>query len=121
MKITNFSPSLITPNAEEFISIFEELGFERQHTKEDIDSGKVTSVTMKDENGNYFTVSGAPVPRDMLAVRMNVDNFEEAYEFLKSKGFVNTRGDERETTGNSISAYMLSPTGFAIVLTEHIK
>ena len=121
MKITNFSPILITSEDKSFISLFEELGFKPEHTKEEIDQGKVTAFTLKDESGNYMTIASAPVPKDMLAIRMNVDNFKEAYEFLKSKGFVNSRGDELEDTGNSISAYMVSPKGFAINLCQHIK
>ena len=31
MKITTFNPMILTPNADEVIKFFEELGFERKH------------------------------------------------------------------------------------------
>ncbi|WP_036608328.1 hypothetical protein [Oribacterium sp. P6A1] len=50
-----------------------------------------------------------------------MDDFEEAYEFLKSRGFKNSQGDKITDTGSSISALMISPTGFAISLDHHIR
>ena len=37
---------------------------------------------MKDSNGNYVDISEVDIglKEDMLAIRMNVDNFDEAYE-----------------------------------------
>jgi hypothetical protein len=52
---------------------------------------------------------------------MNVDNFEEAYNFLKSKGFVNPRGDNTVDTKSNKSAMLRSPSGFAFDLCQHIK
>ena len=42
---------------------------------------------MKDVNGFHVDVAQADVPRDMTIIRMNVDNFDEAYEYLTAKGF----------------------------------
>ena len=61
------------------------------------------------------------VPQTITGIRMNVDNFDEAYEFLKSKGFVNTRGDKVTDTGSAKATMMASPSGFMISLIEHIK
>ena len=52
---------------------------------------------------------------------MNVDNFEEAYNLLKEKGFTNFYGDHFVENETSISAVMISETGFAINLIQHIK
>ena len=52
---------------------------------------------------------------------MNVDNFDEAYEYLKSRGFVNTNGDKIAENGSSRAAMMMSPSGFGISLIQHIK
>lgn len=56
-----------------------------------------------------------------MAIRMNVDNFEEAYQLLLSHGFKNFYGDETVGTSSSKSAIMISPSGFVINLVQHIK
>ena len=57
----------------------------------------------------------------MTVIRMNVRDFEEAYDFLVSKGFKNAAGDEVTETPSSRSALMVSPSGFAISLSYHIR
>ena len=37
MKITTFNPMILSKNAEEIIKLFEELGFEKKHQKDNID------------------------------------------------------------------------------------
>ena len=116
------TPSLITEKAEEAIALFEALGFERKHKKTGINDADITSVRMKDENGFHVDVTKVEkMPRDLTAIRMNVDNFDEAYEFLKTRGFINAQGDKVTDTGSSRSTLMVSPSGFAISLTQHIK
>ena len=51
MKITSFNPQIITKDAEAVVRLFEALGFERRHIKEDIGDLSVTGIRMKDENG----------------------------------------------------------------------
>ncbi|MDO4806701.1 MAG: hypothetical protein Q4A07_05580 [Coriobacteriales bacterium] len=119
MKITAFNPLIVTPKAEEVVALFEELGFERAHTKEGI-NGHVTSVDLK--LGEDFRVNVAQsevVPQDLTAIRMNVRDFQEAYDFLVSKGFKNAQGDRIAETSSSMSALMVSPSGFAISLSYH--
>ena len=57
----------------------------------------------------------------MTYIRMNVDNFAEAYDILTAHGFKNTRGDGTIDTKSSKAATMVSPSGFTISLIEHIK
>lgn len=123
MKITSFNPLIIAKDTKEIVEVFEELGFERRHLSEDVDNrDDISSVRMKDANGFYVDVTqNERVPQTMTAIRMNVDNFDEAYEFLKSKGFVNTRGDKVTDTGSAKATMMASPSGFMISLIEHIK
>ena len=66
-------------------------------------------------------VENFSAPQDMTLIRMNVDDFEEAYNFLKSKGFVNPRGDNTVDTKTNKSAMLRSPSGFAFDLCQHIK
>ena len=77
---------------------------------------------MKHPDG--FRVDVAQVeqmPQDMTAIRMNVRDFEEAYEFLTAHGFKNSQGDRITDTGSSKATLMVSPSGYAISLAQHIK
>ena len=44
MKITSFNPLIVTKDAEPVIALFEDLGFEKRHTKEGITTGAVTGA-----------------------------------------------------------------------------
>ena len=62
------------------------------------------------------------VTKDAASVIMNVDDFDEALEFLKTKGFRNVKGtDETLDTATNKSAMIVSPSGFAFDLCQHIK
>ena len=123
MQITTFNPMILSKNADEIIKLFEELGFERRHKVDNIDSKDISSVRMKDSNG--FCVDVARVEsmeRDMTTMRMNVRDFDEAYEFLKARGFKNARNDDHTVESKSArSCLMIAPSGFSIQLTQHIR
>ena len=122
MKITGFNPLIVTKDAEAAIKLFEELGFERRHSL-DANTGTAdfTSVRMKNESGFYVDIANVQVPQDMTLIRMNGDNFDEAYEFLLSKGFTNPRGGHTVDTKTNKSCMMKSPSGYAFDLCQHIK
>jgi hypothetical protein len=123
MKITTFNPLILTKDSEATLKLYEALGFEKRHTITINENGKdITNYRMKNEGG--FAVDIAQVdgiPQDMTIIRMNVDDFDEAYEFLKSKGFTNPKGDETVDTRTNKSCMMRSPSGFAFDLCQHIK
>ena len=123
MKITSFNPQIITKNAEPIMKIFEELGFEKRHHPEGIGDLNVEGIRMRDANGFHLDISTPEVdlPQDVTVIRMNVDDFDEAYEMLKARGFKNFYGDKVVETKSSKSALMISPSGFAINLIHHIK
>lgn len=122
MKITGFCPLIVTKDAEAAIKVFEDLGFQRRHTKKDIEGGQNTNFAMKDANGNRVNIASSErVPQDLMSINVNVDDFDEAYEFFTSHGFVNTRGDKITRTSSSVDAFLVSPSGFAITLTQHIN
>jgi hypothetical protein len=125
MKITSFNPAIITKDAEPVIALFEALGFERRHTKTGINDSDITSVRMRytNEDGKVFHVdiTQASVPQDITAIRMNVRDFDEAYKMLEEKGFKNAQGDKITNTPSSVATMMVSPTGFAINVGEHIR
>jgi hypothetical protein len=123
MKITTFDPMIITPNAENVMRVFEDLGFEKTHAPvTTTETGDVASFRMKHEDGYHVDVADLKqIPKDMTYIRMNVDNFEEAYNILIAHGFKNTRGDGTIDTKSATAATMVSPSGFTISLIKHIK
>ena len=122
-KITSFNPQIITKDAEAVAKLFEEMGFEKRHNPKGIGDLDVTGIRMKDANGFYLDISqpDMQMPRDLTAMRMNVDNFAEAFELLTAHGFKNFYGNETVSTKSSESAIMISPSGFIINLVQHIK
>ena len=123
MQITTFNPMILSKDADQIIQLFEELGFERRHTVNNVDSRDITSVRMADANGFHVDVARVEsLPKDMTTMRMNVRDFEEAYEFLKAHGFTNARGEDHAVESASAkSCLMISPSGFSIQLTQHIR
>lgn len=129
MKITSFNPMILTKKPEEVIALFEALGFERRHQKTgETGNGEnnlnFPSVRMKDANGFHVDVCTANsdrLERDMTIIRMNVDDFDEAAELLKSHGFRESKAVPQNYTPSSKYAYFVSPSGFIIHLIKHIR
>ena len=123
MQITSFNPMILSRDADEIIKLFEALGFERQHKVDNIDGKDISSVSMTDANGFHVNVARVEsMDRDMTTMRMNVRDFDEAYEFLKAHGFKNARGDDHAVESKSArSCLMIAPSGFSIQLTQHIR
>ena len=121
MKITGFNPIITTEHLEETVALFEALGFERRHTKKDLGSTHSTLVRMGRDDFRV-DISGTPgVKQDRMYIRMNVDNFQEGYDFLVSKGFKSKWGDAPTKDASSMGVPMESPSGFTIALAEHLK
>ena len=125
MNITSFNPIIVTKDAEAVIALFEALGFERRHLKTGINGKDVSAVSMRytGEDGKVFHVNivSAPVPQDITTIRMNVSDFDEAYRMLEEKGFKNAQGGKITDTGTSKATMMVSPSGFSISVSEHVK
>ena len=122
MKITSFNPLIATKDAASAIKLFEELGFERRHTKEGIGKDNATDVRMKDGNGFHLDISQGD--GEWMMIRMNVDNLEEAIAFLEERGFHKARhaaANETVDTGSSRFNIMVSATGFILAVSQHIK
>ncbi|MCR4589485.1 MAG: hypothetical protein K5668_01525 [Lachnospiraceae bacterium] len=66
-------------------------------------------------------VTQAPVDKDITTIRMNVDDFDETYDFLQKNGFKNSQGDKVTETASSRSTMMVSPSGYSISISKHIK
>ena len=123
MKITSFNPQIITKNADPIIALFKELGFDVRHDQEGIGELNVEGIRMKNPDGFYLDIScpDADLPRDMVGIRMNVDDFDSAYQLLLKNGFKNVYGDATVDTLTGRSAVLISPSGFAVNLIRHKK
>ena len=122
MKITGFRPLIVTKDQENVAALFEELGFEKRHTKRDVEGGENVTYAMKDANGNCVNIANSNnIPQDLTAVSINVDNFQEAYDFFIGKGFVDPRGGKVTDTSSSRATLLFAPSGFAVSISEHLK
>jgi hypothetical protein len=122
MKITSFNPLIVTKDAESAITLFEQLGFEKRHTKEGISENNVTDVRMKDANGFHVDISEGD--NEWTMIRMNVDNLEEAIAFLEERGFHKARhaaAHETVDTGSSRFNIMVSESGYILAVSQHTK
>jgi hypothetical protein len=125
MKITGFNPLICSRHAEDVVRLFEALGFETTHTKENLNGENIHEYRMKDVNGHHVDVSSAgdrmPMPNDLTVIRINVDDFDEGMKFFSDRGFFNPLGDRTLDGGTSKDAILLSQSGFGIRLIQHIK
>ena len=122
MKITSFNQLIVTKDAESVIRLFEELGFEKRHTKEGISINQVTNVRMRDANGFHVDISEGT--GEWTMIRMNVDDLEEAIAFLEARGFHKARNSAAHDTidtGSSKINIMVSPSGFIFSVSQHMK
>ncbi len=119
MKITSFNPLIITKKADDIIKLFEELGFEQRHHNREYEDR--IGIRMSDSNGFHVdVVQSDTAPQGMMTIRMNVDNYEEAYDFLISHGFKNSNPESLELRSSKATG-MISPSGFMISLVQHKK
>ena len=123
MKITSFDPMIVSPKADDIVALFEDLCFEKRHNVQGTnDAVAYATVRMKHPNGYHVDVTqSAAVPRDMTAIRMNVDDLEGTIKLLTSHGFMDANGGKVTDLGSSKSVFMMSPSGFAISVVKHVK
>lgn len=126
MKITSFNPLIITKDAEETVKLFETLGFEKRHHTEgtSANDSDYDSIRMKSPDGFYVDITqNLNIPATIIAIRMNVDDLDEAVELLTSRGFSNPFGADNvvHETKSSKSVFLRSPSGFFITVIKHIK
>ncbi len=125
MKITSFNPLICSRHPEEVVKLFEALGFVTTHTKENVNGEGISEYRMKDGSGFHVDVSAAgdflPVPDDLVVIRINVDDFDEALKFFTDRGFINPLGGATIDGGSSKDIILLAPSGFAIRMIQHLK
>ena len=124
MKITSFNPLIATAHSDDVVKTFEELGFERRHTKEgvEIEDRDNTVFRMKDANGFYLDiVQDDALSKDITGIRINVDDFDEAYNLFVSNGFEKYLEEGAINTPSSKFVLLKSPSGFVVNLVQHKK
>ncbi len=125
MIITSFSPLIVTKDGEATVRLFEALGFEKSHnpTGTSAVGNAYTSYRMTDASGFHVDVSAtaAAMMQDLTAIRMNVDDFDAAYDFLIAHGFTSGQNGTVTNTGSAKACILFSSSGFAINLIQHIK
>ena len=123
MKITGFNPSILTSHSEDVIRLFEDMGFEIRHQDTNPEGIVSGSVRLKNVSGFAVDVTGTShFPQDTTVIRMNVDDFDSGYQLLQSHGFQNAMGDEVIIEAKHFKgADMISPSGFRIMLMQHIR
>ena len=97
-------------------------GFKQHHVKQNISEIKTTDVRMKDENG--FHVDVAYGDGEYTMIRVNVDDFDEVIEFFMSHGFRkphHERAHKTVDTGSSRYTMVVSPSGYILAVSQHIK
>ena len=122
MKITGFCPIIVTKDQDAVVATFEALGFEKRHTKTDIEGGANVGIAMKDADGNRISISSTTKDRtDITAILINVDHFQEAYDFFIGNGFIDPRGNKTTVTSSDQATMLIAPSGFPVVISEHFK
>lgn len=123
MKITTFDPIIVTAKVEDAVEVFETLGFEKKHTPiTDTGERDVQSYRMKNADGFHVDVADVnDIQQDMEYIRINVDDFDAAYEIFMKHGFTNPRGDGTIDQKSSKTASLISPSGYRVALVQHIK
>ena len=122
MNISSFNPLIVTKDAESAIALFEAMGFEQRHAKEGISANNVTDIRMKNADGFHVDVSKGT--GEWTMIRMNVDKLEEAIAFLEARGFHKARhavANKTIDTGSSRFNIMVSPSGFILAVSQHVK
>ena len=125
MKITSFTPQILTSHFDEVVKVFEALGFQKKHnpTGTSGTGSQFEGAWMEDANGFHVDVtSSTRMPeKDITAIRMNVDDYDQAHEWLLSQGFKSATGEKATETKSVKADLLVAPSGFGISLVEHKK
>ena len=125
MKITSFNPNIMTNDADAVAAVFEALGFVKKHqpTGQSSTGNQYKSYRMVDANDFHVDITSTSVARDRdaISIRINVDNYEEAYDMLIARGFTDTLAGRTTNTGSAKATALVAPSGFVINLIQHIK
>ncbi len=121
MKITGVNPLILTKNPEELVKQYEKLGFKVSHESKGLSAPDKTDLILSDDENHRIDIAEGTVETDLHMIRMNVSDFDEALELLKSLGYVSTSGESFIESATSKSVIMKGPTGSYINIVKHTK
>jgi hypothetical protein len=122
MKITGFNPSILTSKPDDLIQLFEDIGFEKSHNDDAAEGIASGSVRMKNADFRLDITTVESFTQDKNLIRMNVDDFEEAYKLFQNHGFCNALGDGVIMESDHFrGAHLVAPSGFEIMVMQHKK
>ena len=124
MKITSFYPMIVTRDSEDIVKLFGEMGFGVRHDFSGTTETDYRIIIMEDGDGHRVDIAEAETESDRVIIRLNVDDFEETIEFLLAHGFRKPRHERASKTvdtGSSTYTMLVSPSGYIMAVSQHIK
>lgn len=120
MKIKSLYPALITSKSEETIEFMKKSGFFIVHKRNDLFEPGETEYVLENTAGNRMDIVSVPSETtDSYAVRINVDNFEDALQSCIEDGFTVLKGPN--TKYNSKNTLLRSQNNMLVFLMQHIS
>lgn len=88
MKILAFYPVLMTHNSEKAIEDMKKYGFQIIHERNNFLVEGDSEYVLEDNNGHRIDIVNTPdITEDMHAIRVNVDDFDEAVKAFGEDGY----------------------------------
>ena len=120
MKITAFYPAVITDDAEKVVEKMKKFGFNVIHQRIISPDEGVSEYVMASENNQRTDVVCDPTASGELhAIRVNVDDFDEAVKMYGDEGFTVVKGPS--VMPDTKNVRLAAPGKPLILLMQHIK
>lgn len=120
MKITAFYPTIATNNTEKVIKDMEKLGFRIIHRRFDLFEKGDTEYVLETENGQRMDVVSCPeIEENFYAIRVNVDDFDEAMKIYAEEGYTVFKGPSILPDSKNVTLF--APDKLPVLLMQHIK
>lgn len=116
MKITSYYPTLVTRYADDVIRFMKEMNYEVVRTKRSFFNNSIEYV-LQSPDGSKMEVIYKDIPEDYHAMKVNVDNFEEALNYYKNEGLKTTEGPLKN---NKRAAFLTTPANLQVLLMQNI-
>ena len=119
MEISSLNPMIVSSVSEIIVTLFQEMGFEKRHRLTVAEVGNTVDIRMEHPDGFCADVAQVDaVPRDMTCIRVNVENFDEAYTMLTANGFQCMRKAGPIENEYAKCVNMMAPSGYIITLVQ---
>lgn len=115
MTITSYYPTLVTRYADDVIRFLKEMNYEVIKTKRSLFNGSIEYV-LQSPDGSKMEVVYKDIPEDYHAMKINVDNFEEALNYYKNEGYKTTNGPLTSRK----AAFLTTPANLQVLLMQNI-